>query len=125
MTDNDEQHVKLAALRRVRTAAGALKFNRAIGQVINEDVKDDSSISRSVTLTRLLSIYNRMRAAKLYGQEADFRVASRDMAEAINDYAQKAPGGAKRLRDIVEKLSFADEEARRRSAIAKAKTDKD
>ncbi len=119
MTDSDE-FLKLAAVRRVATRAGALKFNRAIGQIIGADSAQDNSIERSATLTRLLSLYNRMRAAKLYGQEDQFKRASAEMADAIDKYSQKSPGGADRIRKVVEKLSFADEEAQRREAQKKA-----
>ncbi len=107
------------ALRRVATRAGALRFNKAIGQIIGSDAAQDSSIERSATLTKLLSLYSRMRAAKLYGQEDQFKRAASEMADAIDDYAKKAPGGADRIRNIVKKLSFADEEAQRREALKK------
>ena len=116
MTD---EIVRLAALRRVATKAGALRFNKAVGQIIGRDVANDNTINRSITLQRLLSLYNRMRAAKLYGQDEEFKRASAEMADAIENYSKKSPNGAKRLRDVVEKLSFAEEEAARREAIEK------
>lgn len=109
--------LRLAAVRRVATRAGALRFNKAIGQIIGQDSARDSTINRSITLTRLLSIYNRMRAAKLYGQEADFKRAQSDMADAIQDYSKKSPQGAKRIRDVVEKLTFEEEQKRREEAL--------
>ena len=120
MTD---EIVKLAALRRVATRAGALRFNKAVGQIIGQDVANDNTINRSITLQRLLSLYNRMRAAKLYGQDAEFKAASAEMADAIENYGKKSPSGAKRLRDVVEKLSFADEENARRDALKKKNRD--
>ena len=116
---SDDQIVKLAALRRVATRAGALKFNAAIGSIIGSDIKSTNTAERSATLTRLLSLYNQMRAAKLYGQEDKFKAASAAMADAITKYGQKSPGGADRIRDIVKKLSFADEEAQRVKAVQK------
>ena len=120
----DEQILRLAALRRVKTAAGAMRFNAAIGQIIGGDASQDSSINRSATLQRLLSLYNQMRAAKLYGQEDKFMRAKHEMNDAVTKYSQKSPGGADRIRDIVAKLSFADEEAERKKAI-EAKNKKD
>lgn len=120
---DDDQILRLAALRRVATRAGALRFNKAVGQIIGADAAQDSSIERSATLTRLLSLYNRMRAAKLYGQDAQFKAAAAEMADAVDNYSKKSPSGADRIRDIVEKLSFAEEEAVRKKAIdAKNKT---
>lgn len=113
----DEDILRLAALRRVATRAGAVRFNTAIGQIIGGDAARDNTIQRSATLTRLLSLYSRMRAAKLYGQEDQFNQASADMADAILKYSQKSPGGADRIRSVVEKLSFSDEENARKKAI--------
>lgn len=118
MSDDVLRLARLGAVRRVATRAGALRFNKAIGQIIGADAAQDSSIERSATLTRLLTLYNRMRAAKLYGQEDQFKRASAEMADAIDNYAKKAPGGADRIRDIVAKLSFSDELAERRKAIS-------
>lgn len=120
-----EDIVKLAAVRRVATRAGALKFNKAIGQIIGSESATDTSAERSATLTRLLSLYNRMRAAKLYGQEDQFKRASAEMADAIDNYSKKSPEGADRIREIVKKLSFADEEALRRKAISKKSKSED
>lgn len=114
---SDDKIIKLAAQRRVATRAGALRFNKSIGAIIGADVAKDNKIDRSATLQRLLSLYNRMRAAKLYGQEEDFKKASAEMADAIDSYSQRAPGGADKIRDIVKKLTFSDEEAKRRKAI--------
>jgi hypothetical protein len=119
MTDTDDELVKLAAVRRVATRAGAIRFNRAIGQIIGADAAKDNTIERSATLTKLLSLYSRMRAAKLYGQEEQYKRAAFEMADAIDNYAKKSPGGADRIRKVVEKLSFADEEEQRRKALAK------
>lgn len=110
---------KASAVRRVATKAGALKFNKAIGQIIGQDASKDSSISRSATLTRLLSLYNQMRAAKLYGQDAKFERAKMEMADAIASYSKKSPNGAKRIRDVVDKLTFAEEEKARAKAAEK------
>lgn len=116
---SNDEIIRLAAVRRVKTRAGALRFNKAIGQIIGADSAKDPSIERAATLQKLLSLYSRMRAAKLYGQEEDFKRAQAEMADAIQNYSKKSPGGADRLRKVVEKLSFADEEARRREALAK------
>lgn len=115
--------LQLAAVRRVATRAGALRFNRAIGQIISSDSATNSDTDRSATLTRLLSLYNRMRAAKLYGQDDAFKAASAEMADAIDKYSQRSPRGADRIRDVVAKLTFSEEEAARRAAMsAKQKT---
>lgn len=118
MTDEVLNLAAISAVRRVATRAGALKFNKAIGQIIGSESATDNSAERSATLQRLLSLYNRMRAAKLYGQEDQFKRASAEMADAIDDYSKKSPGGADKIRSVVEKLSFADEESQRRQAIA-------
>jgi hypothetical protein len=111
--------LRLAAVRRVATRAGALRFNAAIGSIIGSDVANTTTAQRSATLQRLLSLYNQMRAAKLYGQEDQFKAASAAMADAITKYAQQSPGGADKIRDVVKKLSFADEEAQRKKALQK------
>jgi hypothetical protein len=113
-----EDILKLAALRRVATRAGAVRFNAAIGTVIGQETQASTSAERSATLQRLLSLYNQMRAAKLYGQEDKFKAAQSAMADAINNYSKRSPGGADKIRDIVKKLSFADEEAQRKEAIS-------
>lgn len=117
----EESTLALSAVRRVKTKAGALRFNKAIGQIIGQDAARDSSIERSATLTKMLSLYNRMRAAKLYGQENDFKRASAEMADAIENYGKKSPQGAKRIREVVAKLTF-EEEAKRREDAVKRKT---
>ncbi len=101
--------LELSAVRRVATRAGALRFNKAVGQIIGSEASDDSTAERSATLTKLLSIYNRMRAAKMYGQEDAFKRASAEMADAIGDYSKKHPGGADRLRNVVKSLTFNEE----------------
>jgi hypothetical protein len=114
---SDDQILKLAALRRVATRAGALRFNAAIGTIIGSDTEHDTSAERSATLQRLLSLYNQMRAAKLYGQEDKFKAAQAAMNDAISKLSQKSPGAADKIRDVVKKLSFADEEAQRKAAL--------
>lgn len=117
----DDTVLRLAAVRRVKTKAGALRFNKAIGQIIGQDAARDNSIERRSTLTKLLSIYNRMRAAKLYGQEEEFKRASAEMADAVDNYGKKSPQGAKRIRDVVAKLTF-EEEAKKREDAVKRRT---
>jgi hypothetical protein len=95
-----------------------VRFNAAIGTVIGQETQASTSAERSATLQRLLSLYNQMRAAKLYGQEDKFKAAQSAMADAINNYSKRSPGGADKIRDIVKKLSFADEEAQRKEAIS-------
>lgn len=108
--------------RRVQTAAGAIRFNKAIGQIINEDVKSTSEADRAATLSRLLTLYNRMRAAKLYGQEEMFKTASAEMSDAVENYGNRFPGSADKIRDIVKNLSFADEKEKRANALKKKNT---
>jgi hypothetical protein len=121
---SNEDFVRLAAVRRVATRAGAVRFNAAIGSIIGADVSNDTTIERSATLTRLLSLYNQMRAAKLYGQVDQFKAASAAMADAIDKYSQKSPGGADKIREVVKKLTFSDEENQRKKAL-EAKNKKD
>lgn len=115
---SDPNTLELAAIRRVATRAGALRFNRAIGTIIGSEGTDDTTPERSATLTRLLSLYNRMRAAKLYGNDAAFKSASAEMADAINNYSKKHPGAADRLRDVIQKLTFTEEETAARTAAS-------
>lgn len=120
MTDDIIELARASSLRRVATRAGALKFNKQIGQIIGGDAARDPSIERSATLTKLLSLYNRMRAAKLYGLEDQFQAASAEMDDAIHDYSTKSPGGADRIRKIVQKLSFDDEASKLRAKAAQS-----
>lgn len=101
--------LKLSAVRRVATRAGALRFNKAVGQIIGSEGADESTAERSATLTRILSLYNRMRAAKMYGQDDAFNRASAEMADAVDNYSKKHPGGADRLRGVINKLTFNEE----------------
>lgn len=117
----DDTILRLAAVRRVATRAGALRFNKQIGTIIGADVAANDNIDRAATLARLLSLYNQMRAAKLYGQDQQFQMASQAMADAITKYSQQSPGGADKIRSIVKKLTFTEEEKAHSLAANKAK----
>ena len=124
MTDNTLELARAGAVRRVATRAGSLKFNKQIGQVIGADAAKDNTIDRSATLTKLLSIYNRMRAAKMYGLEDQFQQAEADMRDAIHNYSLQSPAGADRIRNIVQKLSFDDASSKARAKATSAAANK-
>lgn len=116
----DETILRLAAVRRVATRAGAIRFNAQIGSIIGAHVGTTTDTQRSATLARLLSLYNQMRAAKLYGQDDQFERAKAEMNAAITAYSQESPQGADKIRAVVQKLTFSDEAAQRKASIAKA-----